>query len=253
MTAPFGEAPVHLVRAPRPRSGLADEAVVRHALAAVRNGGPAGLDLAEPLPTAAFSRRDRLLPGYDVAAAAVAAHGFSPMLRPVGGHLAVYGPGALVLHLWARHPDPRAGIQPRFEIFGAAVAGALRGLGVDARVGPVPGEYCDGRFSVNCGGRSKLAGTGQRIVKDGFLFSAVVMVHSTARVREALTEAYASLALDFDPATVGCVADSVPGVSVADAVEAIVPELAHVLPLVADRAGPATTCPARRGSRVPLG
>ena len=45
------------------------------------------------------------------------------------------------------------------------VAGlGLGRLGVDARVGEVPGEYCPGAFSVNARGRIKLAGVGQRLI-----------------------------------------------------------------------------------------
>lgn len=187
------------------------------------------MNLAEPLPTAAFSRRDRLRPGFDAAEAVAAAHGFAPIIRPVGGPLAVYGDGCLVLHHWAPHAEPRLRIRQRFALLGDALADALRGLGVDARVGPVPGEYCDGEFSVNESGRAKLVGTGQRIVKAGFLFSAVVMVHSSTPARDALTAAYRALDLPFDPSTVGCVADAVPGITVAEVRDQIVGSLGSVL------------------------
>jgi lipoate-protein ligase A len=84
---------------------------------------------------------------------------------------------------------------------------------------------------VNDSGRSKIAGTGQRIVKGGFLFSAVVMVHSPDPVREALTAAYHILGLPFDPASVGCVADSVSGVSTAQVRSRLIESIADVLDL----------------------
>lgn len=205
--------------------------LVRVSLAGLGGGVPAELNLSEPLPTAAFSRRDRLQRGYAAAEAAVVAHGFAPIIRPVGGHLAVYGEGSLVVHLWARQVEPRDHIRQRFAVLGAGLANALRSLGVDARVGPVAGEYCNGEFSVNDSGRAKLAGTGQRLVKGGFLFSAVVMVHSAAPAREALTEAYREFGLAFDPATVGCVADTVPGITVGEVRDAVIASLAGVLQL----------------------
>ena len=58
-------------------------------------------------------------------------------------------------------------IHERFERTAARIARALAGLGVDARVGEVPGEYCPGRYSVNACGVSKLAGIGQRVVAGG--------------------------------------------------------------------------------------
>ena len=229
MNAPFGAGPV-TVLVSGARTGVEDASLVRARLSdlALPSGGSAGglLDLATPLPTAAFSRRDTLLPGFACASAAAERHGFAPAIRPVGGHLAAYDEGSLILHLTAPHPEPRLHIRERFAIFGDAVASGLRSLGVDARVGPVPGEYCDGEFSVNDAGRSKLVGTGQRIVRGGFLFSAVVMVHSPDSARAALTDAYAELDLEFRPSTVGCVADSAPGVTADDVRTVLVEALA---------------------------
>jgi octanoyl-[GcvH]:protein N-octanoyltransferase len=235
----FGDEPVRVVLAGGPRAGADEMDLIRDRLAGLARGMPAELNVAEPAPTAAFSGRDRLLPRFDEAKAVAATHGFLPIIRPVGGHLAVYGDGALVLHHWASHWDPRAHIRQRFALMGDAIAESLRALGVDARVGPVPGEYCDGAFSVNESGRSKLVGTGQRIVQAGYLFSAVIMVHSADPARAALSAAYELLDLPFDPATVGCVADSVPGVTTAEVCDHLVESLGDVLHLAAgaDRRG----------------
>lgn len=225
----FGDRPIAVVQAAVPRGPQADMDLVRDGVAGLARGGAAELNIARPLPTAAFSRRDALRPGYRAAEASVSVHGFSSVLRPVGGHLAVYGEGALVLHLWAPHIEPRTHIRARFQLLGGALAKALRTVGADARVGPVPGEYCDGEFSVNDAGRAKLAGTGQRITRAGYLFSAVVMVHDVGPARAALTEAYAKLGLAFWAETVGCVADSVPGITTDEVREQLVATLGTVL------------------------
>ncbi len=188
------------------------------------------LRVHRPRPTAAFSRRDTLTPGYAEAAAAAAAHGFAPVVRPAGGRLAAYHRDALVLDLVAPHPDPRAGLRARFAAAGAALVDGLRGLGVDARLGPVPGEYCPGDYSVNAGGRTKLVGTAQRITRHGYLFSAVVLVSDPEPVRAVLAATYPALGLEWDPATVGCVADGAPGVTVADVADALVPRLLDLVP-----------------------
>ena len=187
--------------------------MVRARLAGLREGGHAELLISRPRPTAAFSRRDALLPAYGPARAVVAARGFAPVLRPVGGHLAVYDEGALTLHLLAPHADPRSDIRGRFEAFGETMTETLRAGGVDARVGAVPGEYCDGAYSVNLAGRSKLVGTGQRIVRGGYLFSAVVMIDHPGPARAAMREAYRALGMAFDPASVGCLDDALPGIT----------------------------------------
>jgi lipoate-protein ligase A len=151
------------------------------------------------------------------------------VVRPAGGRLAAYGEGALVLDLVAPHPEPRAEHRVRFGLAAASLADGLRELGVDARVGPVPGEYCPGDYSVNARGRTKLVGTAQRITRHGFLFSAVVLVSDPDPVRAVLEETYPLLGLDWDPATVGSVADDVPGITIADVAAALVPRIEQLI------------------------
>jgi lipoate-protein ligase A len=133
-----------------------------------------------------------------------------------------------VLDLVAPHPD-RHDTRRRFLTAAESLADGLRELGVDARVGPVPGEYCPGEFSVNAGGATKLVGTAQRLTRHGYLFSAVVLVGDPEPVRAVLRDAYAALEFDWDPATVGCVADSASGVTVEDVAEVLVPRMVGLL------------------------
>jgi octanoyl-[GcvH]:protein N-octanoyltransferase len=224
----FGAGPV-TVRFSDPRSGEADVRYVRERLVAVRDGAPAELDIMCPPPTAAFGARDALLPGYPHACADLEALGFSPMVRPVGGHLAVYDDAALVVHLTAPHPAARDYITARFKAFAGVLVSSLSAFGVDARVGAVPGEYCEGAFSVNRSGCVKLAGTGQRVARGGYAFSAVVSVCESGSVRRALEIGYAALGLDLRPETVGCLADTAPAVTVDDARREIVAALGRVL------------------------
>lgn len=95
----------------------------------------------------------------------------------------------------------------RFRLYGGALAAALSSMGIDARVGAVPGEYCPGEHSVNARGTVKLIGTAQRAVRDAWLFSSLVMVDDADVVRPVLTEVYRHLELEFDPGSVSSVAD----------------------------------------------
>lgn len=244
---PFGSGPVRLVHDPKPRSGPEDMEFIANRLRALPSAPAGELNFSRPLPTAAFSRRDSLRPGYPAARDLLAARGYEPIIRPVGGHLALYGSGDLVVHIWAPHPDPRSSIKERFRYFGHHTATALQALGADARVGAVPGEYCTGEFSVNDAGRAKLAGTGQRLTKDGYLFSAVIMVEDAGPARAALEEAYALLDLDFRPESVGCVADAVPGATVEDVREVLAGTL---MPLLQPAAGPGAAFTACRAARA---
>lgn len=191
------------------------------------------LELRRPAATAAFSRRDALARGFDSAVRAAVQHGFAPLIRPVGGRLAAYHDGCLVIDVLSRHQAPGTEIWRRFGDFSEAVVRGLRRMGVDARVGEVPGEYCPGPFSVNAGGRTKLAGTGQRVSSRSFLFSAVVLVDDPEPVRDVLAETYPLLGLEWDQSTVGSVADHVPGVSVQEAAHVLMSELAAVIPFAA--------------------
>src|SRR4051812_45723666 len=143
------------------------------ALAAVARGErPPALRLIVPPPAVSFGRLDALRPGYDRARAVAARHGFAPLLRAPGGHAAAYHEGCLVVEEIVHEPDAMPGVQDRFRSRGERLAGALRDVGVDARVGEVPGEYCAGRYSVNARGAVKLVGTAQRVVRGGWLFGA---------------------------------------------------------------------------------
>lgn len=234
-----------VLRRPVPVPGQADVDGVRRAFEALADDPDRGptLLVGSCEPTAAFTRRDALLPGYDAARRTAAAHGYAPSLRHVGGHLAAYDPGCVVLHLWQPSPLPAQHVHRRFEVLGQALADGLAALGVpDVQVGEVPGEYCSGRWSVNSAGRRKLVGTGQRMNRRGWVYSAVVTVTSAEALREVLRDCYADLDLPFSPPTLGGVADFLPGIRTTEVAEALVASLQRA---VADPVGLAPALPGR--------
>jgi len=169
-----------------------------------------------PSATVAFGRRDRFLAGFPVAVAAARRHGFAPVIRGAGGRAAAYDDGCLIFDEAMLAEESSGGIRERFAADARRQAGALRGLGVDARVGEVPGEYCPGEYSVNARGRVKLIGAAERIVRGAWLHSSVVVVESVAAIREVLIDVYAALGLGWDPDTTGAVAHEAPGVGLDD-------------------------------------
>jgi octanoyl-[GcvH]:protein N-octanoyltransferase len=86
-----------------------------------------------------------------------------------------------------------------------------------------------GARPVNARGATKLVGTAQRLTRHGYLFSVVVLVGDPEPVRAVLAAPYPLLGLDWDPATVGAVADEVPGITVAEVADALVPRLLHLV------------------------
>lgn len=189
-----------------------DVAVSRAVMHRVAQGAlPETLRLARPAAVVAFAKRDALARGYGQALEAARAAGFGAILRLAGGRAAVFHEGTLELAHAVPDPDPKPGIHDRFEATATLIARALRELGVDGRVGEVPGEYCPGRWSVNAAGARKLAGIGQRVVAGGSHTGAVIVVEGAELVREVLGPVYEALELDWDPATVGAVEDEPAG------------------------------------------
>jgi octanoyl-[GcvH]:protein N-octanoyltransferase len=170
----------------------------------------------------AFGRADRNAERYPEAVAAARHHGFDAIERLAGGRAAVFHEETIAFSLVLPAEDARTGIVERFEWITSITVGALDAVGVPARVGEVPGEYCPGAYSVNARGRAKLAGFGQRIVKGAAHVGGVVVVDGAHRIRDVLRPVYAALGIPWDPATVGSVTDEGgPGVgAVAEALEA---------------------------------
>ncbi|MCC3274946.1 lipoate--protein ligase family protein [Arthrobacter sp. zg-Y20] len=197
-------------------------------LDAVRRGelGPT-LRIYRPVPTVALGQRDAKLPGFAAAEAASRRHGFAPLVRKAGGRAAAYHRDCLILDHVEPEADALSGSRNRFARFADLLAGALAKTGLTAGVGPIPGEYCPGEFSVYGEGargeRIKLAGTAQRVVSGAWLFSTVLVVGSGTPLRRVLTDCYAELGLGWDPRTAGAAADLVPQLTtdrVEDAVRA---------------------------------
>lgn len=196
---------------------------------------PPTLRLYRPSPTVAFGQRDARLPGFGEAATAATRHGFAPLVRRAGGRAAAYHRGCLVVDHIEPAPDAVAGTRTRFAAFGDFFAGVLADVGVDARVGEVPGEYCPGEFSVH--GRVdgvpavKLVGTAQRVVAGAWLFSSVIVVDDAASLRAVLADTYSALGLAWRPSTAGAAEDLVPGVTVDDVEHALLAAYAGIVSL----------------------
>jgi lipoate-protein ligase A len=166
-------------------------------------------------PVLVFGRRDTRHPGFQAAVQAGRDAGFQPLVRAVGGRPVAYTSDAMVVD-HVRH-DLRAteDHQRRFAGFGIRYADALRELGIDARVGEVPGEYCPGAQSINARGAVKLVGTAQRVVQHAWLFSSLTVIGDDDRIRSLLTQVYAHLELPLDPATVGSLTTERPDLTAA--------------------------------------
>lgn len=216
-----------------PDDPVLDTAVSRALLERVAAGElPATLRLARPGAMVAFGKRDSLADGYAAAARAARGLGFEAVLRLAGGRAAIFHEQTVELAHALPDPDPRPGVFPRFEAVAELIAAALRGLGIDARMGEVEGEYCPGGYSVNARGAVKLAGVGQRLIKGAAHVGGVVVAADADRVRQVLVPVYRELGLRWDPGTAGAAADEVEGVELETVRQALLAEYAERYELV---------------------
>ena len=198
----------------------------------------ATLRLHRPGAELALSKQDAAAPGFDAAVAAGRAAGFEPVLRLAGGRAAAFHEQTIALAMATPEPDAPRTTRDRFVSIAGAVAETLRSLGVDARVGEVPGEYCPGAWSVNARGAVKLAGIGQRLVSGAAHVGGVIVVGGSGRLRELLVPVYDALGLEWDPATVGSVEDEVGPVGLDAVEEVLLARLARDWELVPARLDP---------------
>jgi lipoate-protein ligase A len=177
--------------------------------------------LSRPGRVVAFGRRDLNSPGYAEAVAAAREAGFAAMERIAGGRAAAYSEGTLSLTITLPDQAPARRTSARFEYAAGIARDALRELGVDARIGEVEGEYCPGAFSVSSGGRTKLVGIGQRMVRGAAHIGFVIAVSDSSLIRQVLEPVYSALDLEWNPGTVGAIDDQLPAVGLAETEEAL--------------------------------
>ncbi|HEY3191835.1 MAG TPA: hypothetical protein VGJ61_03545 [Solirubrobacterales bacterium] len=194
---------------------------------------PPTVRIHRPGNEVAFGRQDLASPRYEEAAEAARAAGFAAVERLAGGRAAVFHGGTIAIARAYADPQPPKRTYARFQEMADLIAAALGGLGVDARVGEVPGEYCPGAYSVNARGAAKLAGVGQRMIRGGAHMGGVIVASGGREVARVLEPVYRALELDWDPATSGSVSDELRRkVDVGEVEEALIAELGKRYELV---------------------
>jgi lipoate-protein ligase A len=194
---------------------------------------PPTIRIHRPANQVAFGRQDLASPRYEAASEAARAAGFAAVERLAGGRAAVFHSGTIAIARAYADPQPPKRTYARFEEMADQIAGTLRGLGVDARVGEVPGEYCPGAYSVNARGAVKLSGIGQRMIRGGAHMGGVIVASGGAEVARALEPVYEALELEWDPATSGDVSGELGRqVDPGEIEEALIAELARTYELV---------------------
>ena len=186
----------------------------------------------------AFGKHDSITDGFNEAVAIARTKGFLPIVRLAGGRAAVFHEHTLAFNWTVPATDPTRDIHDRFRMLSNVMVGAFGSLGLDARIGQVPGEYCPGEFSVNLEGTLKVMGVGQRLARNAAHIGGVVVVDNAAIINDALIPIYEALGLDMDPAATGALSDRAPGITTADVVDAVLEQVRHLGELIPTRLDP---------------
>lgn len=163
------------------------------------------------------------LPGFDEAALLAEEAGFPVLIRNSGGGAVAANEGSISFSLTLPVQDLRHGLYERYTEGADIIVSTLGKLGAEAEPGEVEGEFCPGAYSVRAGGRSgiKVAGLAQRVTRWAARVEALVLVTSTAEIRDVLELFYGALELPFRPESVA----DLPGTGVPEAIEAFVETL----------------------------
>jgi lipoate-protein ligase A len=156
----------------------------------------------------AFGRRDSSTDGYARARQAALEYGYDPVERRVGGRAVAYT-GDTVAFTYAVPTDSvRGDIQGRYDRAAEPLENALGGLGATVRPGEPDRSFCPGAHSLQ--GDGKVAGIAQRVERAVAVVGGCVVTTGRDRrhVAGVLDPVYEALGVEFDPETVGSVADA---------------------------------------------
>ena len=214
--------PLLMITAAWPEDPVLDIALTHALLREVAAGRhPPALRVFRPGATVAFGRLDVLRDGFAEAVDRARELGYTPVIRPAGGHAAIYDGRSVLIEQVTAEDDVTAGLQARFQQLAGRLKTALATLGADARIGELRGEYCPGRYSINVGGVLKVAGIAQRAVRGAALTTATVTVGGGADLRTAVTAVYEALKIEVDAGVAGALDEALPGVTPGEVTAAI--------------------------------
>jgi lipoate-protein ligase A len=186
------------------------DVAVSHALLERARDGEESFRLWRPLaPALSLGRLDLRSSRVGELVALARDAGVEPVRRLAGGHAATLDSGCLCLG-WALPVRRLEEASVRYRLVGELIVAALGELGVAARLGEVPGEWCPGAWSVQ-GPNGKLAGLAQRVVKGAAWCEALLVLERPAALLRLGRRAHELLGLPWDDRAQGALATLVPG------------------------------------------
>ena len=152
--------PLRLITAAWPEDPVLDIALTHALLQEVAAGRHrAGAALFRPGPTVAFGRLDVLRDGFAEAADRARELGYTPVIRPAGGHAAIYDERSVLVEQVTAEEDVTAGLQARFQQLAERLKTALAALGADAGSASCGANTAPGATASMSAGRSRWPGS----------------------------------------------------------------------------------------------
>ena len=191
------------------------DTAISHALLQTVSAGEVqqSLRIYQPRNLIAFGPQDTTDPGFIKAVKIGRSQGFECIRRLVGGRAAMFHNGTLAFGLTLTDHQPRENIEKNFQMMATLILRCLGRLGMEAKIGPVTGEYCPGKYSINSQGKFKLAGIGQRLARNATYIGGVICYQQNLIAEEILTKVYSTLNLDLNPNSLGNIQSVLPSVS----------------------------------------
>ena len=219
-------------RESHPEPAARDTAISHAILQKVSDGTiQQSLRLYRPANVIAFGPLDATEPGFIKAVAFGRSRGFDCIQRLVGGRAAMFHQGTLAFGVTLVDSQPRSNIEHNYQMVATVLVGALKRLGLESQIGPVKGEYCPGKYSINSRGQFKLAGIGQRLGKNATYVGGVISLQENLVAEEVLIQVYSTLNLELNPSSFGNLNTELPSISYAKLEAAILDELATLFHL----------------------
>lgn len=200
--------------------------MMRARLLSVASGeAPETIRIVRPKPVVAFGRQDVLRPGFSNALRLARGSGFAVVQRLTGVRTVAWHEDCVLVEHLVPDEEPQHHFADRFVEMSSLVSSALRTLGIDARVGEVPGEPSPGAYSVNARDERKLANVDQRVVYHATYVTSTVVVARATELRDVLVDVNEALAFEWDPIRLGSVEEEVSGLITDQVEQAIVQEI----------------------------
>ena len=214
-------------RESHPEPAARDTAISHAILQKVSDGTmQQSLRLYRPNNVIAFGPLDPTETDFLKAVTFVRSRGFDCIQRLVGGRAAMFHQGTLAFGLTLFDCQPRNNIEHNYQMVAEVLVSAFKRLGLESQIGPVKGEYCPGKYSINSHGQFKLAGIGQRLARNATYMGGVISLQENLVAEEILIQVYSSLNLELNLNSFGNLKMELPSISYTQLEGAILDELA---------------------------